>query len=115
MAQFVVLGKPSGPMEPSEVAFDDPAFGQDVKALSIAAFDDLDGVAEHLLGPVDQGSGVSAIGKNLGDALEPAEQPDQHGTRPDPVLDAGRMNHHGQQISLRVYRDVALATLNLFA
>lgn len=115
MAQFVVLGEPSGPMEPSEVAFDDPAFGQHMKALLIAAFDDLDGVAEHLFGPVDQCAGVAAIGENPGDALEPAEQPHQHGTRPDPVLDAGRMDHDGQQISLRVYRDVALAALDLFA
>lgn len=115
MAQFVVLGEPSGPVEPGETTFHDPAFVQDVKALLIASFDDLDGEVEHLLGPVDQGPGVAAIGENPGDALEPAEQPDQHGTRLDPVLDAGRMNHDGQQISLRVYRDVALCGLDLFA
>jgi hypothetical protein len=37
MAQFVVLGEASGPIEPGEGAFDDPAFGQHLEPfLSIA-------------------------------------------------------------------------------
>jgi len=33
----------------------------------------------------------------------------------DPVLDAGRMYHDSQQVSLRIYRDVALAALGPLA
>lgn len=77
------------PVEPGEGTFDDPAFGQDLEAFLLAAFDHLDGITEHLLSPVDQGSGVSAVDEDGGDGFEAAEQPHRHGSCRYPVLDAG--------------------------
>ena len=81
----------------------------------LLAFDDFHFVSEHLFCPIDQLSRVAAIGKDGGDGVEPAEQPHQHGAGSDPVLDASRMHDHRQQVALRVYRNVPLAPLDLFA
>ena len=35
--------------------------------------------------------------------------------RTDPILNARRVHHDGQQVALRVYRDVPLASLDLLA
>src|ERR1035437_6365084 len=81
----------------------------------LGALDHLDGVAEHLFGPVDQRTRVAAIHEHGLDGVEAAEQPHQHGTGRHAVLDAGRVYDHRQQIALRVYRDMPLASLDLFA
>ncbi|NYF81003.1 hypothetical protein [Granulicella arctica] len=77
MGYFVVFGETSGPIEPSEGTFDDPAFGQHLKAFFVAAFDHPGGVAEHLLGSIDQDSRVAAIDKDSRDGGELAGQPQQ--------------------------------------
>ena len=81
----------------------------------LVALDDFNGVAEHLFGPVDQSARISAVGEHRGEAVKPAEQSQQHGTGCDPVLDACRVYDHRKQIALRVYRNVPLAPLDLFA
>jgi hypothetical protein len=81
----------------------------------VGTFDYLDRVSKHLLGPVDQRAGVATIHEHRLDGAEEAEQPHQHGTGRHPVLDAGRVYDHRQQVALRVYRDVPLAPLDLFA
>src|ERR1017187_4679333 len=81
----------------------------------VSALDHLDRVAEHLFGPVDQRARVAAIHEHGPDSTEEAKQPHQHGTGRDPVLDAGRVYDHRQQIALRVYRDVPFAPFDLFA
>ena len=115
MAYFVVLGESPGPVEPGEGAFDDPAFGQDLEAFVVAAFDHLDGIAEHFFGSVDQGSRVAAVHEDGGDGVEAAKQPHGYGACRDPVLDAGRMHDSRQQVALRIYRDVAFAALDFLA
>jgi hypothetical protein len=110
-----VFGESSGPVEPGEGGFHDPAFGQDLKAFPVAAFDDLDGVAEPLFCPADQGSRVAAIREDGGDGIEPAEQPHEHGASCGAILDPGRMHDRREQVALRIYRDVTLAALDLFA
>src|ERR1039458_988390 len=58
---------------------------------------------------------LAAIGEDCGDRVETAEQAHQHGAGGHTVLDASRVHNHRQQIALRVYRDVPLAPLDLFA
>jgi hypothetical protein len=81
----------------------------------LGALDHLDRVTEHLFGPVDQRACVAAIDIDLGDGVEAAEQPHQHGAGCNPVLDGGRVYDHCQQIALRVYCDVPLAPLDFLA
>jgi hypothetical protein len=115
VAEFVVFGEASGPVEPGEGTFDDPAFGKDLEDLLFAAFDDLNGVAKHLAGPVDQRPGVACVGEDRGEGVEVAEQTHQYGTGRDAVLDSGRVHDHCQQIALSIYRDMPFAALDLLA
>ena len=115
VSKLVVFGKSSGSVEPREGALDDPAFGKDFEAVLLVTFDDLHLVAEHLSGPVDELAGVAAIGEDGGHRAGSAEEPRQHGTGSDPVLDAGRVDHRGEQVTLAVYRDMALTALGPLA
>ena len=49
LAEFAFFEEASGAVEPSEGSFYDPAYGQDLEALPVAAFEDLRGVAEICL------------------------------------------------------------------
>jgi hypothetical protein len=115
MAHFVVFVESSGPVEPREGALDDPAFWQDLEAFLVGAFDDLQGVPEHLFCPADQLTGVTAVGEDGGDGVEAAKQAHQHRSCRDPVLDAGRVHDRSQQIALRIYRDMPFAAFDLLA
>ena len=88
VTKFVVLAEAARPVEPCESAFDDPALGQYSKQVLLVAFYDFDGVAKHIFCPVDQFAGVAAIGKDLGDRVEAAEQAHQHGPGRHTVLNA---------------------------
>jgi len=113
--EFVILAESSGPVEPGKGSFDDPSLGKHFEGMLFVPFEDLDIVVKHFFGPVDQLAGVAAVGEDLGDRVEAAEEPHHHSAGPNPVLDAGRMHHHGQQMALRIGRDVALAALDLLA
>ena len=63
---FVVLGKAAVVIEPRESALDDPTLGQDAEA-AIEFWNDLQPGAlatESFAHPGDQGSRITAIGKN---------------------------------------------------
>jgi hypothetical protein len=49
------------------------------------------------------------------DGFAEAKLAHRHGTSSNAVLDASRVNNYRQQIALRVYRDIPLSTLDLFA
>ncbi len=115
VAEFIVFAESSGPVEPGEGALDDPSFRQHLKGMLFVPFDDLDGVIKHIAGPVDQLARVAAVGEDPGDRVEAAKQLHQHRPRPGSVLDAGRMDHHRQQVSLRIDREVPLSPLDLLA
>lgn len=89
MPKFVVFAESARPVEPGEGALNDPALGQHLKDMLFVSFDDLDGVAEHIAGPVDQFSCIAAVGEDLRDRIDAAEQPHQYSPRRDPVLDTG--------------------------
>jgi len=88
VTKFVVLGEAAGPVQPCEGAFDDPTFGQHLKQVLLGASNHFHAIAEHLLCPVDQRACVAAVDIDLGDGVEAAEQPHQHGAGCNPVLDA---------------------------
>lgn len=77
------------------------------------ALDHFELVAEHLLRPFDQRARVTAVNEHLGDGVEAAEQPRQHGPCSNPVLNTGGVYDHRQQVALRVDRDVPLSPLDL--
>ncbi len=80
--------------------------------MQFAPFDDLDSVIKHIAAPFDQLARVPAVGEDPGDRVETAEEPRPHRY---PVMNAGRMHHHRQQVSLRIDRDVPLAPFDLLA
>jgi hypothetical protein len=62
-APFVVTDQAPAAQEPGEGSFDDPAAGQDLKALDVvAAADDVEDDSEVLGGPVGEVAGVTAVG-----------------------------------------------------
>ncbi len=60
------------------------------------AFYDLDGVAEHILRPVDQLACIAIIGEDCGDRFKAAEQAHQHDAGGDTILYTCRMHDHRQ-------------------
>lgn len=113
---LVILAQAAIAAEPGEGSFDNPALGQDHEAGHIvAAFDDLQDPVAQLPRPLDQLSGVAAVGPDQLEPRELADQFDQHEFGPVAVLDVGRMYHHGQDQAQGVYDDVPLASLDLLA
>jgi hypothetical protein len=115
---FPILGQATAAIEPGDGALDNPAFGQDEETLGlVGAFDDFDvepaqrpgrGVLE--LRPL-----ITAIGIELAQEREPAEQAAQQQRPAVTILNVGRMNDGMQQQTLRVYQDMALLALDLLA
>ena len=71
--------------------------GPYLELAQLIAFDHLQAVSERLFGPADQPAGVAAIGEDLGDAVEAAEQAHPHGAGRHVILDASRMHDDSQQ------------------
>ncbi len=65
MEEFEVFAESVAPVEPCEGAFDDPPFGQYLERVQLIAFDHFHVIAEHLFGPADQLSGVTAVNEDL--------------------------------------------------
>ena len=117
---LVVLGQTAELGEPAEGALDDPALGQDGKAMlvHIAAFDHLQvqsTAGQQLLDPGHQGSGVTSIDE---DAAQPAEAFQEHRQNQFgsvAVLEGRRMHHHVQDQTQRIHQEVSFASQNLLA
>src|SRR6266568_2869220 len=113
-----ILGQPAAAVEPGEGALDDPAFGQDEEAVGlVGALDDFDiDPTQHFGdGLLELGSLITAIGIELEQEREHAEQGAQQQRPAVAVLNVGRMHDGVQQQPLRVYQDMALLALNLLA
>ena len=113
---FVVADEAAVLDDPGERSFDDPAAWQDLKALrrSVTAYD-LEGDVRPLLGPVDQAPGITAIGEGM--LYERVSGPGalQHALGPVAILDVGAMDMDGEQPTIGVGQDVALAAPDLLA
>lgn len=115
---FPVLGQPAATVEPTEGAFDDPAFGQDDKALGlVGALDDFDvDLAQDFSHrSLEFGPLITAVGIELQQEREPAEQGGEQQRPAIAVLNVGGMNDRVQQQALRIYQDMALLALDFLA
>jgi hypothetical protein len=105
-----VLGQAAIAAEPGERALDQPALGQDGKAMAAGrTLDDLEPQALLRGGTGGSLALIAAIGE---DQTEPGKAPAQAAAdqrQPVAVLDAGGVDHDHQQQAQRVDQDVALA------
>jgi len=111
-----VAGQAAVAADPGEGALDDPALGQDDKAMGIAALDDLQvpgtGFSDHLghLWPLIAGVGEDALDEREGSPCG-AQQP----ARAIAILHIGGVDGDAQQETQRVDQDVALAAGDFLA
>lgn len=105
-----VAGQAAVAADPGEGALDDPALGQDDKAVGIAALDDLQapgtGLGDDLghLWPL-----VAGVGEDALDEREGSPRGAQHLARAVAVLHVGGVDRDAQQEAQRIDQDVALA------
>ena len=112
---LVVTVQSSAIGQPSEGAFDDPAFGQHNELTGLVALDDFDDPAEHALCPLDELAGVAAIDVDFLEMADDAKQTNQYGTCAGTILDAGRMDDDRKDETERIYRDMLLAPFGFLA
>ena len=104
--------------QPTEGAFDDPPFGQDVEAdRGIEPLDDVDSPrAGQRCGPCGFWTLIAAVSVDAFDERkQTARSAIEHQRHAIAVLNAGGMNGDVQQQPERVDQDVALATRDLLA
>jgi len=113
---FEVLGESTAVADPGEGPFDDPALGQDNKAVQIGALDDVQpprtGLGDHLghFRPLVAAISIDALDEGEGAAGLP-----QHDSGAVTVLNIGGMNDHVQEEAKGIDEDVALAPFDLLA
>ena len=114
----LILGKPSAAVEPSKGAFDDPtAWKHHESFRPIGALDDFSFELRQDLrqGLLKVRPLVATIGKEL---FQERVHPEKGRKKQDAaiaILDIGRMNDGVQQQTQRVYENMALLALDLFA
>ena len=115
---FQVLGELAAAVKPGECSLDDPAFGQDFETLGlIGALDDFDvKLRQHFgKGLLKLRSLIAAIGKELFQKWEQAEQRRQQKDATVAVLYIGWMNDGVQQKTKRIYENMPFLTLDLLS
>jgi hypothetical protein len=111
-----VAGQAAVAADPGKGALDDPTFGQDDEAMSIAALDDLQGPRAGLgddlghLWPL-----VAGVGKDAFDKREGSPRRAQQVARAIAVLHIGRVDGHAQQEAKCIDQDVTFAAGDLLA
>src|SRR3981081_4316849 len=113
-----ILGQPAAALEPGDSALEDPGLGEDDEAVGlIGAFDDFDvePMQRPSRGVLELRPLITAIGIELEQEWEPAEQAAQQQCPAIAILNVGRMNDGVQQQTLRVYQKMALFPLDLLA
>ena len=111
--RLVVFGQAAVLAQPGKGALHDPAFGEDLEGVCHVAFDDLHEAARPAADPIDEFSGVRAIGE---DQLHPPKARSQladHQLAAVAILDVGRMHDQRDDQSERVDDQMTLATLDL--
>ena len=118
-SHLVVAAESARFEKPPESAFHDPAFRQDLEAFDLVTaannFQSQFAKGTQLLDPVHQGAQIAAVGP---DDLQPSIQAHQHlDQRPRrvAVLHRSGCDHHKENQTQAIDRDVALASGNLFA
>lgn len=102
--------------DPGEGSLDDPAAAQHLKAFGHrAAFDDFDDDVGLVLGPAYQSAGIAAIGKGMLDKGISGAGGFQHQLGAVAILDVGGVDPDGEEATVGVGQDVALAAFDLLA
>jgi hypothetical protein len=115
---FKILGEPAASVEPGEGPLDDPAFGQDFETLGlIGALDDFHlELRQHFgEGLLKLRSLIAAVGKELFQKWEQAEQRRQQKDAAAAVLYIGWMNDGVQQKTKRIYKNMPFLALDLLS
>ena len=99
--------------DPGECPFHDPAAGQHLEGVRLAAGDDAQGHL-HAGGPGAQLAGIDGIGPDQADVAGGAVQVPQQRPGRVAVLDGGGRDHHSQQQAQRIHRDVPFPAVHLF-
>ena len=114
--RLVIFAQTPVTVQPREGAFHNPTFRQDHKAGDIiVTLDNLQRPSTHPSGPVDQLTGIAAVGP---DQLQPGRMADefgQHQLGSVAVLNIGGMDHHRQHQSQRINYQMAFSALYLLA
>ena len=93
---LVVLAESPGMRQPSERAFYDPALAKELKTSPLLQFaDNFQDPATPAIEPLDQLSGVTAIGPHQRKGGKRCGRFDEQPLGSVAVLDGGRMDHHG--------------------
>ena len=115
---FPILGQSAAAAEPGQGAFDDPALWQSDEPFGLVrSLDDLDGDAREnaFHRALELRSLITAVGVELDQEREGAEQA-RHQQRPAvAVLDIGGMHDCVHQQALRIDKNVPLLALDLLA
>src|SRR6516225_3888658 len=115
---FPILGESAAAAKPGEGAFDDPALGQNDEAFCAAqSLDDLEVDARQnaFHRALEFRPLIAAVGVELKQEWEGAEQ-GRHQQRPAvAILDIGGMHDRMHQQALRINEDVSLLALDLLA
>ena len=111
----MIFGEPTKMIEPGEGSLHDPAFGQYRKAMRLGALDHRHAPIEHRSRPVDQLAGMAAVDEYGTEHREGCKEAREHRTGAHTILNAGGMHDYREQPTLRIDRDVSLATLGFLA
>lgn len=111
-----VAGQSAVAADPGKGALDDPALGQDDKAMGIAALDDLQGPGTGLGGDLGHlWPLVAGVGEDAFDERKGSPRGAQHVARAIAILHVGGVDGDAQQEAQRIDQDVALAAGDFLA
>jgi len=112
---FTVLPEPSALFQPTEGAFDDPAFGQHYKGVQFIALDDLNGGFQTLFYAIGEGlTSVAAIDQNAFHSRQIRFAAVDRLQGSAAIGHFGSGNRDGMGQSLRIDGDVALDAGDFF-
>jgi hypothetical protein len=114
---FPVLGETAASVEPGDASLDDPALRQHHELADVAAFDDLhvDLVADRSQSLLELRPLVAAVGIELEQERKQAEHCAHQQNAAVAVLNVSGMDDGMQEKTLRIYKDVALLSLDPLA
>ena len=107
--RLVVFAQAAIAAQPGEGALHHPAMRQHLKAMFLAPAHDFQDPATQVSGPLDQDSGIAAIGLDQLQAREAAQQLGQDQLGAVSILNIGGVHDYRQQQAQPVHYQVALA------
>ena len=114
---FIVTIESAIASQPTKGAFDNPAAGQHLEGMKVGTLDDLDGAAPQSAGPIQECSGVAAIGPDVSDSPGHGltEEGGQQLFGAIPILNMGGQDGHHEQQADGIDQDMAFASVDFLA